>query len=325
MVMDAQPMAPKALILSDGRRGHENQSIALCQHLSLDYDISEIRLKYVRGFTKALTYLLDHLHVYSQKPFSLTPQPDSNYVCVVSTGSSTYYANKTTARHLNCKAVAILNPSGFRPDFDCIVAPKYDQLPETENVLPVSINLSSPDPGFYEAATESFRTEHPQLERPAVGFIIGADNTVSRLVPSQLKTQLEQLFALTPDHQHWVTTSPRTPPEIEAVLGSFNFDYKLIFSQKQYNPIPAFITLCNRLAVTSDSASMVSEAVSFGNANVEVLLSEQTKPDNKFLHLIHNLENQNAVHVFDGALGTASHKIDLTTELEPARQHLFDF
>ncbi|MBI9020709.1 MAG: mitochondrial fission ELM1 family protein, partial [Verrucomicrobia bacterium] len=67
--------------------------------------------------------------------------------------------------------------------------------------------------------------------------------------------------------------------------------------------------------VTSDSASMISEAASFGSANVEILMNRQLKTPNKFEELIQGLEKLAAVHVFDGTLGAADKKIDLSAQL----------
>jgi mitochondrial fission protein ELM1 len=135
--------------------------------------------------------------------------------------------------------------------------------------------------------------------------------------------QLEQIFALTEGLERWVTTSPRTPEKIEALIDALPFDYKLIKSRDPYNPIPAFIQLCDRLFVTSDSASMISECASFGTAKVDILLNRQLKTPNKFEELIEGLQAQGAVHVFDGKLGTADRKIDLGPLLREAMETLF--
>ena len=76
------------------------------------------------------------------------------------------------------------------------------------------------------------------------------------------------------------------------------------------NPVPAFIQLCDRLFVTSDS--MISECASFGMAKVEVLINRQTQTPNKFEELIQGLEAHSAVHTFDGTLDNADTKIDLS-------------
>ena len=103
---------------------------------------------------------------------------------------------------------------------------------------------------------------------------------------------------------------------MEAIIEAMPFDYSLINSRDAYNPIPAFIQLCDRLFVTSDSASMISECASFGSAKVEVLMNRQLKSPNKFEELIKGLADLNAVHIFDGSLGNADSKIDLHSLLD---------
>ena len=71
--------------------------------------------------------------------------------------------------------------------------------------------------------------------------------------------------------EFWVTTSRRTPPEVEAVVASFPFDYKLLYSKDHFNPIPAFVSLASHLYVTAESTGMLSEACSFGTAEVHVM------------------------------------------------------
>ena len=60
----------KALIISDGKPGHFNQSAAFCKHLGLDYEIIEVAYK--SKAHKALSYLLDHLNIYSERLFRST-------------------------------------------------------------------------------------------------------------------------------------------------------------------------------------------------------------------------------------------------------------
>ena len=50
-----------------------------------------------------------------------------------------------------------------------------------------------------------------------------------------------------------------------------------------FNPLPAFIATCDHLYLTADSASMISEAVSFGSASVNILPNFHSKSKlNKF-------------------------------------------
>ena len=285
-----------ALILTDGRPGHENQSIALCRHLG--FETETVAVSYSGRAVKALSYLFDRLGIYSEKLFA-SHIPQSTFHILVSTGSTTFYPNKVLARKLGIPNVAILNPNAYRPDFDLILCPAYDHPPKQKNVMELPLNLCAADPSFFEEKAAEFKQKHA-WEKPSAGFIIGGPNAVSEIDPAELKNQLEQAFALTEGCERWVTTSPRTPAEIEALIEPLPFDYTLISSRDPYNPIPAFIQLCGRLFVTSDSASMISECASFGNAKVELLMNCQLKTPNKFQEFFQGLEKINAVHIFDG-------------------------
>jgi len=303
----------KALILTDGKPGHENQSVALCRHLGLDFETATV--SYPWKPAKALSYLFDRLGIYTEKLFSCAP-PQTPCSLLISTGSTTFYPNKVIARKLGLPNIAILNPKGYRLNFSKILCPAYDHPPKQANIIELPLNLCAADPSFFTEKTDEFKKIYKPARPAAVGFIIGGPNAISTIDAAALKKQLDQAFALTEGCERWVTTSRRTPGDVESVIEALPFDYKLINSRDSYNPVPAFIQLCGRLFVTSDSASMVSECASFGGAAVEVLVNRQLKTPNKFEELIQGLEKLNAVHIFDGTLGAANCKIDLKERLQ---------
>ena len=311
-------MKKKLLIVTDGKPGHENQSKAFCSALGYDFDC--VRAGYPTRFHKAFSYVVDRLGLILDFPFTIE-RTDGYYAAVVCTGSTAFYPGKIAARRRGIPVAAILFPSGYKKlNFDCILAPNFDRPPNYPNIIPVPVNLASNDAAFYEAGVTAFRERHTPV-RPAVAVIVGGPNTIATMTPDAMRRDLDRLFALTEGRERWVTTSRRTPREVEAVIDAYPFDYKLIFSRDTFNPIPAFVTLCERLFVTADSTGMISEAVTRGTAAVEVLWN--LKDDSsKFARFIRNLEQEQAVHVFDGALGTADRKIDLSPAFEQARKML---
>ncbi|MDD2461685.1 MAG: ELM1/GtrOC1 family putative glycosyltransferase [Kiritimatiellia bacterium] len=311
-------MTKKLLIVTDGKAGHENQSKAFCSALGYGYDC--VRASYPTRLHKALSYLIDRLGLVLDFPFTIE-KTDGYYAAVVCTGSTAFYPGKIAARRRGIPVAAILFPSGYKKlNFDCILAPVFDRPPAFPNIIPIPVNLTSTSDAFYASATAAFRERHTPA-RPAVGVIIGGPNAVATLTPDALKRDLDRLFALTEGRERWVTTSRRTPPAVEALIASYPFDYTLLFSRDTFNPIPAFVTLCERLFVTADSTGMISEAVTRGTAAVDVLMT--LKGDaSKFARFLRNLEQEGAVHLFDGTLGNAARKIDLAPAFERARAML---
>lgn len=308
-------MNKKLLIVTDGKAGHENQSKAFCSALGYAFDC--VRASYPTPFHKGLSYLVDRLGLVWDYPFKIE-QTDGYYAAVVCTGSTAFYPGKIAARRRGIPVAAILYPSGYKKmNFDCILAPVFDRPAHYPNIVPIPVNLTSTDAAFYDAGIAAFRARYTP-RKPAVGVIIGGPNAVAAMTPEKMEPLLDKLFRATAGQEHWVTTSRRTPPAVEALIERYPFDYKLIYSQDTFNPIPAFVMLCERLFVTADSTGMISEAVTRGNAAVEILMTLKGA-SSKFARFIANLEQERAVHLFDGTLGAETRKIDLAPAFEKAR------
>ena len=305
-------MERRVLIFTDGKAGHENQSKAFARALGCDFDLVEIHFK--SAFHKALSYLFDHLGIHFLGLFKSIPDKNSNYAAVIGTGSGTFYAAKSLARKMGVKCGVVLYPRGYRiATFDCVLAPAFDRPPAAPNVITIPVNLVASDEAFYAAGTEAFRARHKPSEKPAVAVIVGGPNKCSTMSADWMKAQLERIFADTPDAEHWVTTSRRTPPEVEAVVDSFPFDYKLLYSKDHFNPIPAFVKLARTLYVTAESTGMISESCTFGTAEVRVLDNLNPGP-HKFRRFVEDLMRGGYV---DGV-----RKVDLSEQFSQARQLL---
>ena len=307
-------MERRVLILTDGKAGHENQSKAFARALGCEFDLVEIHFK--SAFHKALSYLFDHLGIHTLSLFANHEPRTANhaYAAVLGTGSGTFYAAKSLARKMGVKCGVVLYPRGYRiATFDCVLAPAFDRPHPAPNVITIPVNLVASDEAFYAAGTEAFRARYTPSEKPAVAVIVGGPNKCSTMSADWMKAQLERIFADTPDAEHWVTTSRRTPPEVEAVVDSFPFDYKLLYSKDHFNPIPAFVKLARTLYVTAESTGMISESCTFGTAEVRVL--DNLNPgSHKFRRFVEDLMRGGYV---DGV-----RKVDLSEQFTQARQLL---
>ena len=332
-------MARKVLILTDGKAGHENQSKAFARALGCEFDLVEVHFK--SAFHKALSYLFDRfgIHTLSLFPsFDIRhPAPDTQttnhkpqttnheYCAVLGTGSGTFYAAKSLARKLGVKCGVVLYPRGYRiASFDCVLAPAFDRPAPAPNVIPIPVNLVASDAAFYAAGTEAFRARYTPSAKPAVALIVGGPPKRSTLSPDWLRSQLNQTFSTykpqttnhkpqATNHEIWVTTSRRTPPEVEAVVDSFPFDYKLLYSKDHFNPIPAFVQLASTLYVTAESTGMISESCTFGTAEVRVLDNLKPGP-HKFRRFVEDLAS--------GGYVNGARKVDLSEQFSRARKLL---
>ncbi len=341
----------RILIVSDGRKGHLNQSIALAKYLGYEYDIMEVGFK--NRFFKLLSYLFDRVGLYTMSILDMSMDTQAkleydefchscegrnpekmrdgqqllfqslvetdgvianevwqsknkfdNYDIAVCAGSSTYFATKAISKKLNLKSVAMMLPRGYRYNFDVIFAQIHDNPPRLSNIIEIPANFSFIQPlGLYKPKKQS------------VGIIIGGNNSSLEMNKDKLKKQLDFIKKHFKDFEIAVTTSPRTSKEIEELIVSYHFDYEVIYSLNSVNPIPDFLAKCETVFITSDSTSMISEAISFGKANI-VVLPLVSKKQNKFVKFISKLETDGYLHIFDGKIINKNKKIDFTQYLK---------
>ena len=297
-------MNERMLILSDGRAGHENQSVALAKHLGMTYDVCRVEPRF--GWSKAAAMLLDRLGLKLSGLFSIEKPPQASYSYVVGAGSTTYYPVKVLARRLGAKSVTMMLPKGFRYDFDLILAQGHDDPPRQPNIKTLPVNLSYVQPqGIFQKS-----------KKPVVGIVIGGENGVYRMSRGRIEAFLDEIVArFRQSHTIAVSTSPRTSKEIDALVASYGFDYTLLYSECQENPIPDFLAVAEVVFVTADSTSMISEAVSFGQSAVIVLPLEAQK-ESKYRNFVEMLERGEYLHIYDGSIKYRSRKVDLSRALK---------
>ena len=298
------------VILTDRKAGHENQSKALARALGGDFALVPVRFK--SPFHKALSYLLDRVGIRTLALLDVPDIPESpSCAAVIGTGSGTFYAAKTLARRLGAKCGVVLYPRGYcLSTFDCILAPSFDNPARLPNVVEIPANLVANDAAFYEKGVASFKERYSGPTDRLVGVVIGGPNKCATMTVEWAKARLDEIFAANPGAQLCVTTSRRTPPAVEALVDSYPWAYKLVYSRDRFNPIPAFVQLATRLYVTAESTGMLSEACTFGNAEVVALDNLRPGP-HKFRRFVENLRREGYV---DGR-----RKIDLAAEFARAR------
>ena len=160
-------------MLSDGRPGHFNQSIALCRLLGVAFEVVEVAFR--SGLARTVSHLFDFFQLHSESLLRVG-EFDADCQLVVSAGSRTYYANKVLAAKLGARSVAVLAPRGYRWDYDCLVIPDYDAVKPLPQVVTTPVNLSYLDERLVAKRVAEFRERHPAGDKPAWGVIIGGDS-----------------------------------------------------------------------------------------------------------------------------------------------------
>ena len=300
----------KAIVLTDGKAGHENQSKAFARALGFDYQLVPVKFK--SPFHKMLSYLFDRLGIRTVWLLRINDFNADGVQTIIGTGSGTFYAAKALARRLGAKCGVVLYPRGYDlGSFDCILAPSFDNPEKRPNVVEIPANLVANDADFYEKGVAAFKERYQGATDNLVGVIVGGPNKCSAMTVEWMKSRLDEIFAANKGAELCVTTSRRTPADVEALVDSYPWAYKLIYSKDHFNPIPAFVHLAKRLYVTAESTGMLSEACTFGKA--EVVALDNLKPGpHKFRRFVENLRRDGYV---DGC-----RKVDLSAEFARARE-----
>ena len=298
----------RALVLSDGRPGHFNQSIALCRHLGMDFKVVDVAFR--SSFARGVSHVFDFFGLRSRSLFSVG-EFDGDFLMVISAGSRTYYANKVLAAKLGAKSVAVLAPRGYRWNYDCLVVPEYDAARPLANVVTTPVNMTYLDEQLVAENVVEFRQRHSAGGKPAWGVIIGGDSAGSKMDTGKMAEAMDRIEAMRNGEELWVTTSRRTPTVVESDLRKRPINFLHLYSEEPYNPIPAFVQLCHRLFVTGDSTAMLSECVTAGSAAVDVLLVSN-KTEAKQHRFVQRLAKGGTVTVFGETDSLSREKVDLS-------------
>lgn len=278
----------------------------------MEWDWQEAVVRYPGRLAKFASYILDRAGIYWPGLFQ-GEFPEGHFDWVISCGSTACYPGAWAAREFRCRRVVVMLPRGYRYCADLILAQEHDNPPRRDNIVALPVNLSAVAP------EKIFTVEG---EGPVAALVVGGPTRELEMPVDLFRQQVESLFEALPDHRFVVATSRRTPAEVDQVLAAFPFEQAWIFSRSRANPIPDMLERCDYVFVTSDSTSILSEAVTSGESKVEVLLLKGQGPGGKYQRFIERLVQKGCLHIFDNTVGDKNVKIDLSGLVVPVIKRL---
>ncbi|MFT3987560.1 ELM1/GtrOC1 family putative glycosyltransferase [Aestuariivirga sp.] len=162
------------------------------------------------------------------------------------------------------KLVHIGRPRAPLDLFDLVVTTPQYQLPRAPNVVELALPFSAMSP-VSDAERERWSAEWKDLPRPLFAVSLGAGRFPQRLGAMEVLELSEQLKMLARTGHILLLASPRTKPEVLKNLaerlgpGASAYPFN-----RQDNPYRAALDLADRVVVTSDSMSMLGEAIASG-------------------------------------------------------------
>jgi mitochondrial fission protein ELM1 len=267
-----------ALLLADGKPGHENQSLGV-----LPADIAPWRLAVV--YRSRAARLRAWLAARWPTPFAALAGGfpwrgvlrDADRLAarvaeagppalVLSAGSGPAPMTLLAARHLHRPAVTCMTPSVGLSGFDLALVPRHDRPPRDPRVV---VTLGAPnriDPAALAAAAADLQARHGLGAGPFIALLVGGDSARHAIPPDLGEAILSaaQNLAASRKAALLVTTSRRTRAETEDRMAA-RADETAWFCRGRTDPepaVPGMLGLADLVIVTEDSVSMVSEAAS---------------------------------------------------------------
>jgi mitochondrial fission protein ELM1 len=160
--------------------------------------------------------------------------------------------------------VHVQNPLTDPAAFDLVVAMDHDGVTGA-NVISVPTALHDVTPERLSAAAEAWRGRLGPPDRPLIGVVLGGGNRHQPFTASDAAPLIEGLDRLRAQTGAGlaITPSRRTPDGVKAAFAArFAGDAGVFqWDMAGDNPYLGILALSDRLVVTSDSVSMISEAL----------------------------------------------------------------
>jgi len=226
---------------------------------------------------------------------------------IVSCGSSMAPVNIFMSKENNAKNVVVMDPVipfGLNK-FNFIIAPKHDRMKSRKNIVTTTLAPNLVDAKTLEDAAEKVRRSAKIAKDKVVGLLIGGDNPEFALSDDLLKKTLADVLKIceSNDADLLVTTSRRTNKAQESIIKAAlqnNTRCKLLVIANENNPegtLTGILALASIVIVSSESVSMVSEAVSSGKRTMVFSLDKKKGGMTKHERALENLVKKGHISI----------------------------
>lgn len=252
------------LVLSDGRPGHENQTIGLANALAArtGAGIEVVRWSAGEGLLKRL---------------SLARRPVAADL-VIGAGHGTHLPMLAVSRRLRARSVVIMKPSLPCWLFDLCLIPRHD--------------LRDPRDAMRVVATRGALNRLPEVPaaKTHTGLImIGGASKHHAWDGTPLPAMIQAIVSARPELVWTIGDSRRTPAGFVDGLAEWRLDATVVpHQQTQPGWLPEVMGAAREVWVTEDSVSMVFEALTAG-ARVGILPMPVKNPEARTVRAIRDL------------------------------------
>lgn len=231
-------------VVSDGKPGHENQSLGLAEALGRQVTVTIHRIHLTPGES-----LLDRIRSAFHQAKKL-PRPD----LILGAGHTTHAALIALARRTGAPCVVLMKPSLPMMFFDLCIVPQHDLR-------------GQPGEGVIATMGALNRVPAP-ADDPRDGrlMLIGGPSASHGWDGDAVLEAIGEILTNSPGTPWELTDSRRTPEGFRQALRE-RFPQITVFPHEETGPewLPARLSRAGETWVTEDSVSMIHEALSSGS------------------------------------------------------------
>ena len=262
-------------ILTDGKAGTERQCIGLAEGLSLKPVIKRVSPKFPWSFLPPALWFFPLHGVRGLKKQEEWPD------VLIAGGRSAAALAKEIKRLSFGKTFTIFlqNPYISPKNFDVVVAPAHDGL-KGDNLIETLGALHCVNNKELEEASKKYKSLFQELPSKKAAVLLGGVTRHYDMTPDLMQEYGSQLRILSKRTGvgYMVTASRRTE---EACLSAFRKGLGaspvFVWNGKGDNPYMGFLSQSDIIVVTSDSVSMISEAIFTGKPVYLLMLRGRSK------------------------------------------------
>lgn len=229
--------------LFDGKPGHENQSLGLCQALSRRRNIEQYDIPVDSRGVQLMQWLLGRFPAGEK-----LPHPD----IVLGAGHMTHFSLLAVKRRFSARAVVIMKPTLPTSLFDLCIIPAHDQI-SGENI-------------FVTQGVMNRVTASEQQDVSSVLILLGGPAPHTTWQEKSVINQVKAIVTAEPEMRFVLGDSRRTPSDCLVKLKAMalgNLDLEA-WQATDREWLVRQLNKSGRVWVTQDSVSMIYEAITSG-------------------------------------------------------------
>lgn len=296
--MTTEPLS--CLVITDGRRGIENQALGLAEAVARlrPSDISPLIIDAGAAF-KAASPTLQFAMKSRPSDYGISGQPPDFAIGCGRQAIAPLLALKKAAP--TCFTTYIQDPRLDPSSFDLVIAPEHDKLTGNN----VETMIGSPNriiKAEIAGKTIKFADQLDVLPQPRAAFMIGGNSKTHKLTPHIHAAHIEAAKTLIKKgHSLLISTSRRTPDFARRGWEDLEEAHKNIwlYDGSGANPYAAFLGGAEIICVTEDSTNMLTEAASSGKIVFRLPMEGKA---GKFEQLYDQLREHCHIERFNGKL-----------------------